>query len=401
MKLYRLIILSLSLLTLTFCNKKESNFDVLQPIETKPSKIVSDSFDFKNEILYIPVTEATINWGHLPNITSKPVANINSSDLIIFDTISHESILEDQGRNPISFLKNHNVEKNNILSDSIKIANSNIEHNFFLDGPHIVVGPVYVNEAEPGDILKVDVIDIIPRVNYGFISNRHGKGALPGEYPLGEKPINRYDFKNISIFAKTYKKNNSWYSYIQDKSGKKINFKASPFMGIMGVAKSTEQSVHSVPPGNFGGNLDINDLGIGSTLYLPVQVKGALFYTGDPHMSQGDGEVALTALEQSLRVLFRLTLIKKESSSFISALNLKSPFGETKEYWIPIGLNEDLDEAMKMAVRQSINFISLRYKIQKQTALAYLSAATTFEVSQVVDKTKGVHSLIRKSDFED
>ena len=74
-------------------------------------------------------------------------------------------------------------------------------------------------------------------------------------------------------------------------------------MGIMGVAKSTEQSVHSVPPGNFGGNLDINDLGIGSTLYLPVQVKGALFYTGDPHLSQGDGEVALTALEQSLRVL--------------------------------------------------------------------------------------------------
>ena len=153
----------------------------------------------------------TVNWGHLPNLNSKPVASINSTDLVIFDTISHESILEDQGRNPTSFLKTHNVEKNNVLSDSIKIANSNIEHNFFLDGPHIVVGPIHVNEAEPGDILKVDVIDIIPRVNYGFISNRHGKGALPGEYPLGEKPKNRYDFKNISIFAKTYKKNNTWY----------------------------------------------------------------------------------------------------------------------------------------------------------------------------------------------
>ena len=385
---------------LTSCNKKESSFNILQPISIKPDKIKSDDFDFKDEILYIPVTESTVKWGHLPNLNSKSIANINSTDLVIFDTISHESILEDQGRNPISFLENHNVDKNHILSDAIKIANSNIEHNFFLDGPHIVVGPIYVNEAEPGDILKVDVIDIIPRVNYGFISNRHGKGALPGEYPLGEKPKNRYDFKNISIFAKTYKKNNSWHSYIEDKSGKKINFKANPFMGIMGVAKSSEQSVHSVPPGNFGGNLDINDLGIGSTLYLPVQVKGALFYTGDPHLSQGDGEVALTALEQSLRVLFRLTLIKKESSSFISSLNLKSPFGETKKYWIPIGLNEDLDEAMKMAVRQSINFISLRYKIQKQTALAYLSAATTFEVSQVVDKTKGVHSLIKKSDFE-
>ena len=101
-------------------------------------------------------------------------------------------------------------------------------------------------------------------------------------------------------------------------------------MGIMGVAKSTEQSVHSVPPGNFGGNLDINDLGIGSTLYLPVQVKGALFYTGDPHLSQGDGEVALTALEQSLRVLFRITLIKKESSSLFLHLILNHLLGKLK-----------------------------------------------------------------------
>ena len=273
----KILFVTLLLSLLTCCNKKESSFNILQPISIKPDKIKNNNFNFKEEILYIPVTESTITWGHLPNINSKPVANIDSNDLIIFDTISHESILEDQGRDPISFLKNHNVDKNNVLSDSVKIANSNIEHNFFLDGPHIVVGPIHVNEAEPGDILKVDVIDIIPRVNYGFISNRHGKGALPGEYPLGEKPKNRYDFKNISIFAKTYKKNNSWYSYIEDKSGKKINFKANPFMGIMGVAKSTEQSVHSVPPGNFGGNLDINDLGIGSTLYLPVQVKGAPF----------------------------------------------------------------------------------------------------------------------------
>ena len=233
----------------------------------------------------------------------------------------------------------------------------------------------------------------------------------------GIKKLQKLNFKNIKVNAVLLKgvndkeedfkswanfiKDNQIGAYIDDSSGKRISFEAKPFMGIIGVAKDTSSSVHSVPPGNFGGNLDINDLGIGSTLYLPVQVKGALFYTGDPHLSQGDGEVALTALEQSLRVLFRITLIKKESSSFISALNLKSPFGETKEYWIPIGLNEDLDEAMKMAVRQSINFLSLRYKIQKQTALAYLSAATTFEVSQVVDKTKGVHSLIKKSDFED
>ena len=96
-----------------------------------------------------------MSWGHLPNLNSKPVASINSTDLVIFDTISHESILEDQGRNPISFLKNHNVEKNNVLSDSIKIANSNIEHNFFLDGPHIVVGPYMLTKLNQVTFLKL------------------------------------------------------------------------------------------------------------------------------------------------------------------------------------------------------------------------------------------------------
>ena len=137
------------------CSKKDETFDILQPISNQPNKIKSAQFNFKEEILYIPVTENTINWGHLPNLNSNPVANINSTDLVIFDTISHESILEDQGRNPISFLKNHNVEKNNVLSDSIKIANSNIEHNFFLDGPHIVVGPIYINKRNMGIFLKL------------------------------------------------------------------------------------------------------------------------------------------------------------------------------------------------------------------------------------------------------
>ena len=171
-------------------------------------------------------------------------------------------------------------------------------------------------------------------------------------------------------------------------------------MGIIGVAKNTNNPVHSVPPGDHGGNLDINELYAGSTLYLPVQVPGGMFYTGDPHLAQGDGEVALTALEQSLRGLFKLDLIKKGSSNILARLNLDTPFAENGKYWIPIGLDEDLDIAMKNSVRQGISFLSLRYGLEKQTALAYLSAATTFEVSQVVDKTKGIHGLIEKKDFK-
>ena len=112
------------------------------------------------------------------------------------------------------------------------------------------------------------------------------------------------DYRNISIFSKTFLKNKKIGAYIEDPSGKRINFDARPFMGIIGVAKDSDKPVHSVPPGKHGGNLDINELYAGSTLYIPVQVPGAMFYTGDPHLAQGDGEVALTALEQSLRALF-------------------------------------------------------------------------------------------------
>lgn len=166
------------------------------------------------------------------------------------------------------------------------------------------------------------------------------------------------------------------------------------------MAPDTTEKVHSVPPAVYGGNMDINDLGIGSTVYLPVFISGASFYTGDPHMSQGDGEVALTAQEHSLRPTFRLTLLKKGDARIPSSTGtISKPFGETKDFWIPIGLNPDLDDAMKDATRESVRFLSEQLGMDRATALAYLSAVTDYEVSQVVDKTKGVHALIRKSDF--
>ncbi len=131
----------------------------------------------------------------------------------------------------------------------------------------------------------------------------------------------------------------------------------------------------------------------------PIAVAVALFYTGDPHAAQGDGEVALTALEHSMRPTFRLTLLEAESEEIPVTGGLSSPVGETDEYWIAVGLDEDLDEAMKEAVRQAIGLLTPRHDMDRATALAYLSAATDFEVSQVVDITKGVHGLIDKSHF--
>tara|TARA_B100000035_G_scaffold63432_1_gene51393 strand:- start:545 stop:1756 length:1212 start_codon:yes stop_codon:yes gene_type:complete len=383
------------------CSNEPNSLKTLQPKSDRPDFFKFNEFQIKQKVLYVPATPSTVKWGYLPNANDVPVASMETGSYLVVDALSHEGILEDQGRDPLSYFAGFGVQEKDVLNDAVEIALSHIDHDFHQDGPHVVIGPIEIKNAEPGDILKIDIIDIVPRVAYGVISNRHGKGALPGEFPLGPKPDPnaKNDFKNVSIFSQTFLENNQVGAYIDDPSGKRIHFEAKPFMGIIGVAKDTSSSVHSVPPGNHGGNLDINELVAGSTLYIPVQVRGAMFYTGDPHLAQGDGEVALTALEQSLRALFRINVIKKGSDSVLARMKIESPFAETEQYWIPIGLNEDLDIAMKNSVRQGINFLSLKYGIQKQTALAYMSAATTFEVSQVVDKTKGIHGLIRKRDF--
>jgi acetamidase/formamidase len=177
-------------------------------------------------------------------------------------------------------------------------------------------------------------------------------------------------------------------------------FPLAPFLGIMGVATDTETELSSTPPGTHGGNIDIAALQTGSALYLPVQVEGAQFYAGDPHFAQGNGEVCLTALEGSLRADVRLTVLKDADARRAVGL-VRYPFAETDEHWIAIGLDVDLNEAMRDAVRRAIEFLSTAVGMERHLAYAYLSAAADFEVSQVVDHVKGVHCLIRKRDFGD
>lgn len=378
----------------------------LQPLAKAPSEL--SVLGMKEKIYYVPSSLETVKWGYLPNSADKPVLTVPSGATVVFDTISHEGILEDQGRDPAAYFSSKGVPEDMILKDAITLTASDMAHDFAKDGPHVITGPVAIKDAEPGDVLKVEVLSIAPRVPYGVISNRHGKGALPEEFPETPKPEddasaeNPDKYHNVSIFTPIRKTTDGgWEAVMKTKNGEEVVFPTAPFMGVMGVAAPTDKPVHSVPPDVYGGNIDINDLGVGSTVYLPVFVKGANFYTGDPHMAQGDGEVALTALEQSLRPTFRLTLLKKGHEDIPSATgSLEKPFGETPSHWIPIGLHEDLDEAMKDAVRESIRFLSEELGMDRATALAYLSAATDYEVSQVVDKTKGVHGMIRKADFD-
>ena len=377
----------------------------LQPLADKPGPIAIKGRSGK--FFYVPSTRATIKWGYLSNAADAPVLTVPSGSTVIFDTLSHEGLLEDQGRNPLQYFASKGIPANQVLKDAIAITQSDLPHDFAKDGPHIITGPVAVDGAEPGDVLKVDILSVVPRVAYGVISNRHGKGALPGEFPEGPKPEPDAsaqapeNFHNVSVFTPIRRnRSGQWEGVMTNRQGETITFPATPFMGVMGVAAATDQPVHSVPPGAYGGNMDVKDLGAGTTIYLPVFVPGANFYTGDPHMAQANGEVALTALEHSMRATFRFTLLKKGDRRIPSASGtLEKPFGETPHYWIAIGLNPDLDDAMKDAVREAIRFLSEVMGMDQAIAYAYLSAATDFNVSQVVDRTKGIHALIRKSDF--
>lgn len=340
--------------------------------------------------VYLPADPERVFWGRLPSGADAPVLEVDPGAEVTIDTISHEGVLDDQGSDPVAYFGSHGVAVEQVLTDAAELTRTRQRDPD--DGPHVVTGPVLVRGAEPGDVLAVDVVELLPRVPYGVISNRHGRGALPGEFPRGPA--------NVSIFATLDAPASRRTASIPLREGtaERVHFPTAPFLGITGVAVPGEQRPHSVPPGMHGGNIDINLLTVGSTLYLPVLVPGALAYVGDPHFAQGDGEVALTALEASLRATLRFRITKADDplAPFVHA---HGPLVETPEYWVPTGMHEDLREAMKNAVRNSVRFLVVRYGMDEEHAYAYLSAASDFDISQVVDRVTGVHARIRKADF--
>lgn len=368
-------------------------------------------------------------WGYVPNVHSESVLRMGSGETVTIDALSHEGILEDQGRDPVGYFGEQGVGEEQILTDAIDIAANydRTERDFDADGPHVVVGPVFVEGAEPGDVLKIETLEAIPRVPYGVVSSRHGKGALAvtgdGMAPAGietseimppvdtdgrETAGDTTEYGNVSTFTAVRDGQG-----VMSFDGGEVSFPLRPFMGMMGVAfaedtELTSPNANSIPPTIGGGNIDIRLLGEGSTFYLPVFTEGALFYVGDPHMAMGDGEVALTAMEGSLRGTFRLTVCKPGSGDAPSVA-YTYPFAENDESWIPIGLSDpdgaidgqssDLNVAMRRAVVNALDFLEQDRGMDRATAYAYLSAAADFVISQVVDRTVGVHGQIYKSHF--
>lgn len=241
-------------------------------------------------------------------------------------------------------------------------------------GPHLLTGPIYVKDAEPGDVLEVKLEAIAPRLPVGFNAIRPGWGALPQQFTEPRLRFIPLDLeKGIAEFP--------------TDSG--IQIPIEPFFGIIGVA-TADTSRSSVPPGSYGGNIDNRELQAGSRLFLPVFVPGALLSIGDGHSAQGDGEINVTAIETSMNGTIQIKLRKD--------LKLKAPIAETPTDIITLGFGETLDEAFENALKEMIAWLERFAGLRAEDAYVLCSLAVNFHITQVVNAPqKGVHGMLPKS----
>ena len=260
------------------------------------------------------------------------------------------------------------------IPDSLKRVEERVSQRG--PGAHPLTGPIYVDGAEPGDTLEVHIVSIEFLHNFGVNAFTPVSGMLPDDFPYAGVKLLRWAPGS---------------DHIDFAPG--IVLPIAPFFGSIGVAPpALIGRISSRPPGWHGGNIDNKDLVAGSTLYLPVHVAGALLSIGDGHAGQGDGEVTGTAIETSLRGMFELRVHKGE--------RLKWPRAETPTAYISMGLNEDLDEAARLAVREMIDFLVAQRHLSRDDAYMLCSVAGNLHVTQAVDATKGVHMSLAKSIFK-
>ncbi|MFQ5691668.1 MAG: acetamidase/formamidase family protein [Nitrospinota bacterium] len=296
----------------------------------------------------------TVHWGYFDH-RLEPVLTIASGDRLIVHTVSANPALlpSDKGRIP----------------EEVPAIHAKVRKGM---GPHILLGPVAVEGAEPGDVLEVAIEEIRPRVDWGYNQMRAFGGALPEDFPYITGRI-----IDLDLEAGTAEVAPGW----------KVPLR--PFFGQMGVCPPKDLGeIPSNPPHVHGGNLDNKELVPGAMLYLPVWKEGAGFSVGDGHGAQGDGEVNQTAIETSLDGTFRLTVRKD--------MRLRWPRAETPTHHITMGFDTDLDDAAKLALREMMDFLSESYGLSREDAYVLSSVAVDLRVTQVVNGHKGVHAMLAK-----
>ena len=346
---------------------------------------------------YVPSTPENVVWGAYPE-DKPPVLSVESGAVVRIDTLTHAG--STQAEDPERFLGQFGVAPNEILQDVIDFWDSKSDRPREGYGPHVITGPIHIEGAVPGDMLEVEVLSLETRVPYGINNTGATTGVFavdyPGAPPGGEPP---FEIPAIRHFIRSAVVGGQEVALFSDD----IHVQLAPFMGVMAVAPEaptvgqpgvTVAGIQgSRPPGSFGGNLDIKDLTVGSTLYLPVFHPGALFYVGDPHSVQGDGEVSGTAIEQALTGEFRLVLHKGQ--------RLDTPRAETATHHILMGIDLDLDRALRKAVIEAVNFLVEEYGLTRSRAYSLTSIAVDFRIAEAVDLTQVVTAFVPKAIFLD
>src|SRR5437763_11196000 len=300
----------------------------------------------------LPATLETTQWGWFDN-AQPPVLRVNSGDTVVMETMMHS----------------HNQVVPGTTIDQIK----KLRTDFPGRGPHTVTGPIHVEEAQPGDVLKVRLNKIVPRA-YSTNFNVPGMfGQFPNVYQDGQVKYLYLDLDSMTT------------EFLPG-----VVLPLRPFPGTIGVARKDPGRYSSVPPGEFAGNMDIRDFVAGSSLYVPVHVPGALLWTGDYHAGQGNGEVNLTALETAYKE-FNITV------EVIKGKPLGWPRIETRTSWITMGFDQDLNKAWDQTKAQTVKLLAELRGVSAEQAEKSMPTVADCRVSQVVNVKKGIHCLNPKN----
>ena len=307
-------------------------------------------------------TPKTVTWGYY-SATAAPVLRIHSGDTVEIQTLLTSSPTR--------------LAAAGVPADQIEQSLRDIFDQVKDRGPggHILTGPVYVDGAQPGDVLEVRIKAIRLAIPYAYNGFAPGKGFLPDDYPYGRIKIIPLDARRrVAHFAPG------------------IDIPLHPFFGSMGDAPPEAAGrVSSGPPWMHAGNLDNKWLVAGTTLYIPVNAAGALFWAGDGHAGQGDGEVDITAMETSLIGTFQL-IDRKD-------MHLLWPQAETPDCYITMGINADMTKAAEMAVHHMIDFLMQTKHLSRDEAYMLASVAGDLHISEVVDGNDVVSMMMPKAIF--
>ena len=304
----------------------------------------------------------TVAWGYY-DAAAKPVLHVRSGDTLVVGTLITSSP--------------DRLERAGVAPADVEPALRAIYAQVTNKGPggHILTGPIYVDGAEPGDVLEVHLDRIELAIPYAYNAFGPTSGFLPEDFGYARMRIIPLDARaGVAHFAPG------------------VDVPMHPFFGSIGVAPPPASGrINSAPPGIHAGNLDNKYFVAGTTLSIPVHAPGALLEIGDGHAGQGNGEVDITALETSLVGTMRIVLRKDR--------HLTWPRGETPTHWITMGMDTSLVRATKTAVREAVSYLMTEHGLSHDDAYMLASVAADVEVTQLVDGNVGVHVLIPKNVF--